>query len=108
VLLRLLDDDKLKKELALLNKLEGSADGMLVLGEDTRDINVRVMASDIQLDAVYQRIPFPLKIKGGSLLLDGSRIVRLWESPVCPGCPPNLNGKKGPLLKSPQNRPALI
>jgi hypothetical protein len=75
VLLRLLDDDKLKKELALLNKCEGSAVGMLVLGEDTDDLNVRIMASDIQLDAVYQRIPFPLKIDGGSLLLEGSRIA---------------------------------
>jgi hypothetical protein len=75
VLLRVLDEDKLKKELALLNKVSGSAVGMLVLGEDTKDLNVRVMASDIQLDAAYQRIPFPLKIAGGSLLLDGSRIA---------------------------------
>ena len=75
VLLRLLDDDKLKKELALFDKFKGSAVGMLTLGEDTQDINVRVMASDIQLDAVYQRIPFPLKIDGGSLLLDGSSIA---------------------------------
>jgi hypothetical protein len=75
VLLRLLDDDQLKKELTLLNKFEGSAVGMLVLGEDTEDLNVRIMASDIQLDALYQRIPYPLKIKGGSLLLDGSRIA---------------------------------
>jgi hypothetical protein len=75
VLLRLLDDDKLKKELGLFDKFAGSAVGMLVLGEDTQDINVKVMASDIQLDAAYQRIPFPLKINGGSLLLDGSRIA---------------------------------
>jgi hypothetical protein len=75
VLLRLLDDDKLKEELALFDKFEGSAVGMLVLGEDTQDINVRVMASDIKLDAAYQRIPFPLKIDGGGLHLDGSRIA---------------------------------
>ena len=75
VLLRLLDDDKLKKELALLNKFKGSAVGLMVLGEDMEDLNVRVMASDIQLDAAYRRIPLPLKIAGGSLLLDGSRIA---------------------------------
>jgi len=75
VLLRVLDDDKLKKEIALLDKFAGSAVGMLVLGEDTENLNVKVMASDIQLDARYQRIPFPLKINGGSLLLDGSRIA---------------------------------
>ena len=75
VLLRVIDDDSLKKELALFDNVSGSAVGMLVLGEDTKDLNVRVMASDIQLDAVYRRIPFPLKIDGGSLLLDGSRIA---------------------------------
>jgi hypothetical protein len=75
VLLRLLEDDKLKNEIALFNKIAGSAVGMLVLGEDTKDLNVKIMASDIQLDARYQRIPFPLKIDGGSLLLDGSRIA---------------------------------
>ncbi|MGD9042583.1 MAG: AsmA-like C-terminal domain-containing protein [Desulfobacterales bacterium] len=75
VLLRVIDDDDLKKELALLDKVSGRAVGMLELGEDTKDLNVRVMASDIQLDAVYRRIPFPLKIDGGSLLLDGNRIA---------------------------------
>jgi len=75
VLLRVLDDDKLKKELALLNNVSGSAVGTMVLGEDTNDLNVRIMASDIQLDVAYQRIPFPLKIDGGSLLLDGSRVA---------------------------------
>jgi hypothetical protein len=48
---------------------------MMVLGEDTENLNVRVTASNIQLDAAYQRIPFPLKIDGGSLQLDGSRIA---------------------------------
>jgi len=74
VLTRLIDNDELKKELALLNKFEGSAVGMLVLGEDTEDINVKIMASDIQLDAAYKRIPYPIKINGGNFLLDGSRI----------------------------------
>lgn len=75
VLTRLIDNDELKKELALLSKFEGSAVGMLVLGEDTEDINVKIIASDIQLDAVYKRIPYPLKIDGGNLFLDGPRIA---------------------------------
>jgi hypothetical protein len=74
VLTRLIDDDVLKKELAHLDKFAGSAVGMLVLGDDTKDINVKVMASDIQLDAAYKRIPYPIKIGGGNFLLDGSRI----------------------------------
>ena len=74
VLQRLDVDDRLTKELALLKKFEGNAVGMLFIGEDTRDINVKVMASDIRLNADYQRISYPVRINGGSLLLDGSRI----------------------------------
>jgi len=75
ILTRLIENDDLKKELALLEKVEGSAVGRLVIGEDTEALNVRVMASDIQLNARYQRIPFPLSITGGNLLLDGTRIA---------------------------------
>ena len=74
VLTRLVDNDALKKELALLDKFEGSAVGMLVLGEDLKDLNVKVMASDIQLGAAYKRIPYPINVSGGNFLLDGSRI----------------------------------
>jgi len=74
VLTRLAVNEQLTEELALLNKLEGNAVGMLVIGEDTRDIKVKVMASDIRLNADYQRISYPLTINGGSFLLDGSRI----------------------------------
>ena len=74
VLKRLEVDDRLTEELALLKKFEGNAVGMLFIGEDTRDINVKVMASDIRLSADYQRISYPVTINGGSLLLDGSRI----------------------------------
>ena len=75
VLTRLIENDRLKKELALLTKIEGNAVGMLVIGEDIRDINVKVMASDIRLNADYQRIPYPVVINGGNLVLDGTRIA---------------------------------
>ena len=74
ILTRLIENDPLKKELSLLNKIEGHAIGMLVIGEDTRDINVKVMASDIRINADYQRISYPVIVNGGSFLLDGSRI----------------------------------
>jgi hypothetical protein len=75
VLTHLIENDALTKELALVEKFEGSAVGMLVIGEDIKNLNVRVMASDIQLNARYQRIPFPLSINGGNLRLDGTRIT---------------------------------
>ena len=74
VLANLIEDDKFKKELRLVEKIEGNAVGMLVIGEDTRNMKVKVMASDIRLNADYQRISYPLTINGGSFLLDGSRI----------------------------------
>ncbi|MEJ2100229.1 MAG: AsmA-like C-terminal domain-containing protein [Desulfobacterales bacterium] len=75
VLNHLIENNGLKKELALLEKFEGRAVGMLVIGEDMENLNVRVTASDIHLNARYQRIPFPLSINGGNLHLDGTRIT---------------------------------
>ena len=75
VLTRLIENNQFRKEMALLKKLEGSAVGMLIIGEDIEDINVKVMASDIRLKADYQRIPYPVIVKDGSLVLDGSRIA---------------------------------
>jgi len=75
VLTNLIEDDKFQKELRLVKKIEGTAVGRLVIGENTQDINVRVMASDIRLNANYQRIPYPVIINTGNLRLDGSRMV---------------------------------
>ena len=51
ILKRLVDDKDFQKELALLKELKGSADGKLVLGEDTDNVKVTVDASNIQLSA---------------------------------------------------------
>jgi len=75
VLTNLIDDPKFQKELKLIEKFEGNALGMLVIGEDLRDTHVKVMASDFIVNAVYKRIPYPVTIKGGSFLLDGSQIA---------------------------------
>jgi hypothetical protein len=75
VLANLIEDDQFKKELTLVKKIEGTAVGMLVIGEDSRDVNVRVMASDIRLNADYQRIPYPVIITAGNLRLDGTRMA---------------------------------
>jgi len=74
VLNRLIENNQFRNEMALLKKVEGSAVGMLIIGEDIRDINVKVMASDIRLTADYERIPHTLIVKDGSLVLNGNRI----------------------------------
>ena len=75
VLNRLIENNQFRNELALLKKAEGSAVGMLIIGEDISDINVKVMASDIRLTADYDRIPYAVIIKDGNLVLDGNRIA---------------------------------
>ncbi len=84
ILKRLVDDKDFQKELALLKGLKGSANGKLVLGEDTDNVKVKVDASHIQLSAHYGRLPQPLQIIGGNFSYDENRIgVR------------QLNGKLG-------------
>ncbi|MGD8993283.1 MAG: hypothetical protein PVI00_17625, partial [Desulfobacterales bacterium] len=74
-LANLVADKRFQRELKLFKKFEGNALGMLMIGEDLKDVNVKVMASDFSVNAVYQRIPYPVSIKGGSFVLDGNRIV---------------------------------
>ncbi len=75
VLARLIDDKQFQKELKLFKKVEGSALGMLVIGEDLRDTKVKVMASDFTVNTTYQRIPYRMTVKGGSFVLDGDQIA---------------------------------
>ncbi|MBT8369094.1 MAG: AsmA-like C-terminal region-containing protein [Deltaproteobacteria bacterium] len=84
ILKRLVDDKDFQKELAQLTELKGSADGKLVLGENTENVKVKLEASNIQLSANYERLPHPLLITGGKFSYDEYRIgVR------------QLNGKLG-------------
>ncbi len=75
VLGHLIDNPKFQKELNFFEKVEGNALGLLVVGEDLRDITVKVMASDFTVNTVYQRIPYPVMVKGGSFVLDDAQIA---------------------------------
>ncbi|MBT8364165.1 MAG: hypothetical protein KJP23_05620, partial [Deltaproteobacteria bacterium] len=75
VLTDLVKDKQFQQELKLFKKFEGNALGMLIIGEDLQDVNVKVMASDFSVNAVYQRIPYPVTVKGGSFVLDGDQIA---------------------------------
>ena len=74
VLERLIDHEDVQKELALLKELKGSANGKLVLGEDTGNMKVKVEASDIHMSAHYGRLPHLLQITGGNFSYDEKRI----------------------------------
>ena len=74
ILNRLIDDKDVRKQLDLIQDLNGSANGKLVLGGNTDQIKVSVSASDIQLSARYQEIPYPLAITDGHFTYGENRI----------------------------------
>ena len=75
VLANLVKDKQFQKQLKLFEKFEGNALGMLIIGEDLQDVNVKVMASDFSVNAIYQPIPYPVTVKGGSFVLEGDQIA---------------------------------
>jgi hypothetical protein len=62
------------EEINRVDNLKGRVTGRLVLGESTKRINVRVDASEINLSAKYEKIPFPLKITAGQMSTDGMSV----------------------------------
>jgi hypothetical protein len=70
LLRRLVKDKAFIQELDLVQSLNGIALGRLVLGETLASVGARVAVSDVNLSTRYQRIPFPVTIKGGSFTYD--------------------------------------
>ena len=74
ILDRLIDDKDFRNELAKIEELKGGSNGKLVLGEDTKNVTVRVGASDINLTARYRGVPHPVAITGGNFSYAETRI----------------------------------
>jgi hypothetical protein len=75
VLNRIVDDADFIKELAKITDVNGSASGILILGDDLNSLRATVKVSKAELSARYDRIPFPIILKGGQFIYDGSRIA---------------------------------
>lgn len=71
VLHRVVGDKNFSNELSLIDEVDGTASGKLVLNIDPKQVNVKVEVSKAHLQARYQRIPYPIKIDGGQFFLDG-------------------------------------
>jgi len=69
-----IDDQDFKDELALIQDVQGNAKGKLLLDGNTDQLKVDVSATDVQLAARYNKIPYPLTIAGGSVTYDKDRI----------------------------------
>ena len=63
------------RELALIDQLEGTAAGRLVLGERLSAIRARVAVGDFKVGAAYRRFPFPIDLKGRGFTYDGDGIA---------------------------------
>ncbi len=64
---RLIHNQGFRDELDRFSKVKGIASGNLILGDRLDNIAVRVEVSDINGDAYYQRISWPIHIKGGQV-----------------------------------------
>jgi len=71
VLHRVVGDKNFLNELSLIDDVDGTASGKLVLGIDPKQVNVNIEVSEAHLQARYQRIPYPIKIDGGQFFFDG-------------------------------------
>ena len=74
ILKRVVDHEMFLKELSLMDHVKGNAEGRLVLGETLDAIKTHVDVSSFDLSAEYRRLPYPLKLKGGQLIYDDTRI----------------------------------
>jgi len=70
LLKRLVKNENFIKEVALIKNLKGNSLGRLVLGESIESIKVRVDVSELNLFALYERIPYHLEIHRGQLSYD--------------------------------------
>jgi len=74
ILKRLIGHKRFQKELAVIKEVKGNANVKLVLGEDRKNVQVKVEASDVHLSARYREIPHPIEITGGNITYDKNRI----------------------------------
>jgi len=70
VLLKLVRDEAFRGELLKVRDIEGDLSGRLILGERLNAISPVVAISSANFSASYERIPFPIAIRGGRLKYD--------------------------------------
>lgn len=75
VLKAFVSDRTFTQELDMLQNVQGTASGRLILGESIRSIQVTADISSFQLDAAYQRVPFPLELHGGRFFYNGKNLL---------------------------------
>ena len=74
VLERVIDHPKFLGEMKRVEKIDGRARGHLTLGDTLSDIRTRIEVSEFDLTTRLRDIPHSLQLKGGEVIVDGSRV----------------------------------
>lgn len=74
ILMRVIKDEEFIREVDLVRKIEGKASGRIIMGENTASLKPRVYLSALSFTAEYQRLPFPIAIKGGRFFYDDEHV----------------------------------
>ena len=72
LLRRLVPDERFREEIDRIHGARGTASGRLTLGERLSSIRPTVALTSVNLDGKYDRIPFPITIRGGEVSYDGA------------------------------------
>jgi hypothetical protein len=74
LLARLVSDPMFRKQAALVQEFSGTAQGTLRLNGTHTDVAVEVQASELEVKARHQHIPYPLRFQGGEFAYGGDSI----------------------------------
>jgi hypothetical protein len=75
ILARLIPNEPFRNELDGISRLDGEAFGRLIIGNRLDDLHVTAIVTDASLSADYARIPYPIKISGGSYYFDDMHCI---------------------------------
>jgi hypothetical protein len=76
LLLKIVHDEPLRRELLKVRNIEGELSGRLILGETLDVISPLVVVSQASLSATYESVPFPIAIRSGRFTYD-QKVTRL-------------------------------
>ena len=66
----LVKNEAVLREIDRLRDLRGSAEGRLILGERLDAVHVKIDVDDMDIETLYEPLPFPLVITGGKFFFD--------------------------------------
>ena len=74
VLRRVIPDTDFQRELGRIQEVKGSANGILILGDNLTNMGARIEVSEADFMLRYDRIPYPIGLKGGRFVHADRRI----------------------------------